>query len=693
MNRGFAAGLTVALIASGCAGGSDSAELQALREKVEALEAQTTTVAPTTTAVATTTTVLSTTTVRPTTTVARTTTTARPTTTQAPTTTTTPTTVSQTPTTTTTTTAPTTTTATVPTTTTTTTTVVSYTHPSKMSPLDVGIPYLSGSNYRVTVSWSSPSQTGSSAVKEYEIAAAGESWTAAGNKTSTTLTLGVPVTRRLKIRACNYENRCGGWSNPKYLSGNTFPTTTTIAVPRYELDEYQGKNQRWDPCAGPVTIKLNPMGHLTSSEIDEWSTLLRGLTAEISSMTGLNVVYGGQTGKSFRLSHPGGRTSADVLIGFAPIGTEHMLGDDPNENYFGTTQEWISSNQTPDWWTQTAADIQIATNSNNGVSEIAPKGRRTTYLMHKLGGAFGLASPGDDIDTEIMSWGGDGSGTRNNPDWGEGDKIGFGLVGASNGCFETSTTATTTTTTTAPTTSTPLTPALALCVSEPPIETIQCTEEIATAAFTEIRQRLVTSPEVSLNFDSRISSNSTTSSVTRVSNALRPGVSFWASEVPSDTSTIVFIVSGSDLDWFENEMVSLGWTDTEFFTLEDRTALQNGSLGKALALRSPTNDGRKVIAFFNISNFFSSSRASLGVDPGIAVAAHEWTHTVQGVLSENYFSVPCWCSSCLVCVCSVLATVFRMKIAYPAPCIEPETSLWMVRKRDPLKRECLWSLE
>jgi hypothetical protein len=293
----------------------------------------------------------------------------------------------------------------------------------------------------------------------------------------------------------------------------------------------------------------------------------------------------------------------------------------------------------PVWSELDYHEIQVSTSYATG-SSMWPHGKK--YLMHMMGGAFGLASPGDDIDTEIMSWGGDGSGTRNNPDWGEGDKIGFGLVGASNGCFETSTTATTTTTTTAPTTSTPLTPALALCVSEPPIETIQCTEEIATAAFTEIRQRLATSPEVSLNFDSRISSNSTTSSVTRVSNALRPGVSFWASEVPSNTSTIVFIVSGSDLDWFENEMVSLGWTDTEFFTLEDRTALQNGSLGKAFALGSPTNDGRKVIAFFNISNFFSSSRASLGVDPGIAVAAHEWTHTVQGVLSENYFSVPCW---------------------------------------------------
>ena len=50
------------LLASGCGGGSDSAELEALREKVEALEAQTTTVAPPTT-VAPTTTVTPTTTV------------------------------------------------------------------------------------------------------------------------------------------------------------------------------------------------------------------------------------------------------------------------------------------------------------------------------------------------------------------------------------------------------------------------------------------------------------------------------------------------------------------------------------------------------------------------------------------------------------------------------------------------------
>ena len=204
------------------------------------------------------------------------------------------------------------------------------------------------------------------------------------------------------------------------------------------------------------------------------------------------------------------------------------------------------------------------------------------------------------------------------------------------------TTTTAPTTTAEPTTTIPLTPALALCVSESPIETIQCMEEIATAAFVEARQRFATSPEVVLNFDFRISPNSTSTSVTRVSNALQPGVSFWNSEVSSDSSTIAFVVSGNDLDWFDNEKIPLGYEDTEFFTPEDRTDLQNGTLGTAFAITRPTNDGRKVIVFVNISNFFSSSRSALGMDPAIAVAAHEWTHTVQGVLSDNYFSFPCW---------------------------------------------------
>ena len=75
-------------LAAGC-GGTNSAELEALREEVAALKA-TTTAVPTTTAAPTTTTVAPTTTARPTTTTVAPTTTARPTTTTAaPTTTTT----------------------------------------------------------------------------------------------------------------------------------------------------------------------------------------------------------------------------------------------------------------------------------------------------------------------------------------------------------------------------------------------------------------------------------------------------------------------------------------------------------------------------------------------------------------------------------------------------------------------------
>ena len=58
-----------------------------------------------------------------------------------------------------------------------------------------------------------------------------------------------------------------------------------------------------------------------------------------------------------------------------------------------------------------------------------------TYLMNLLAGAFGLDGLENGIDTEIMSWGSRGNGTTTDPDWGEGDKIGFGLVGIDNGCI------------------------------------------------------------------------------------------------------------------------------------------------------------------------------------------------------------------------------------------------------------------
>jgi hypothetical protein len=330
----------------------------------------------------------------------------------------------------------------------------------------VGTPYLSGGTYAVVITWTAPGQTGSSAIESYEINQAyyseTKTWTVSGTTLSTTADSLIGSRHyAFRVRAINEDGRKGPWSDilpvpipsvPVTTTTTTLPpptttfqivttppttTTTASAVPRYELYEYKGDNLRWDPCAGPVSIKLNPMGHLTSSQIDEWSTLLRGFAAEISSMTGLNVVYGGQTGTDFRLSHPSGRTSADILIGFGPVGTGHFAdNDDPyNTNVFAASQRYISYNQSPGWWTITAADIHVATNSNNALENVAPKGHRTNYLMNHLGNSFGLGDLDPGPNSEVMTWGGDGNGTWNNPDWGEGDKISFGLVGAGNGCL------------------------------------------------------------------------------------------------------------------------------------------------------------------------------------------------------------------------------------------------------------------
>jgi hypothetical protein len=58
------------------------------------------------------------------------------------------------------------------------------------------------------------------------------------------------------------------------------------------------------------------------------------------------------------------------------------------------------------------------------------------YLMSALGRGFGLAALDDEIETEIMSWGSNGSGSNQYPQWGTGDLIGFGLVGANGGCVD-----------------------------------------------------------------------------------------------------------------------------------------------------------------------------------------------------------------------------------------------------------------
>ena len=215
----------------------------------------------------------------------------------------------------------------------------------------------------------------------------------------------------------------------------------------------------------------------------------------------------------------------------------------------------------------------------------------------------------------------------------------------------TTTTAVPTTTTAVPTTTTQ-TPATTMapvkivkaatqCISDSPVEIIQCTKQIAESAFTTTREHLENSNQDDLDFNFLVAPNAPISHVTNVKNALTPGVTFWSFQLPSDQASTLFILTGEDLDWFFEEMTALGLNGS--FEAETEEKLRDGTRGLGVAYNRPALDGSKVVAFINFSVFESFITPGLASrNAAIQVAAHEWTHLVQGVLSENVFNSPCW---------------------------------------------------
>jgi hypothetical protein len=116
-----------------------------------------------------------------------------------------------------------------------TTTTSGYTHPSKINKPSAGTPYLIDGKYAVRVSWDPPSQSGSSAVKTYEVECCDSAWIwkfdepyySYGNLAD------VPGGRQsFRVRAINHEGREGSWS--PWSSSVWIPTagaTTTTRPP------------------------------------------------------------------------------------------------------------------------------------------------------------------------------------------------------------------------------------------------------------------------------------------------------------------------------------------------------------------------------------------------------------------------------------------------------------------------------
>jgi hypothetical protein len=227
----------------------------------------------------------------------------------------------------------------------------------------------------------------------------------------------------------------GGWSegtSTDFAITPIAPTTTTAPplIPRYELAEWEGKRYRWDPCEGIVWVGLNPNGHFDATWLAQWEQLLQTATASAASATGLDIRYIGTTEMVPLQEPPSDRQAVDILF----------LVSSDIEGWGGGGMNWIDnySIDDPVWnalshsWTNINFERQLEIqNGSWGFDE------NRVPLMRLMGSALGLSPLDVDIDSEIMSWGGWGSGSSwSDPDWGLGDRIGLELVGASSGCIQ-----------------------------------------------------------------------------------------------------------------------------------------------------------------------------------------------------------------------------------------------------------------
>ena len=236
--------------------------------------------------------------------------------------------------------------ATVPTTATpaaspTPTTIPAYTHPSTPRNVQAGDLVQSGEVFSVELSWDPPVRSGSSAIESYEIRQAyyseTESWTVEGTELTTAAVSLSPARQySFEVRAINQDGRKGPWSGKIYVATPSPPattttfqivttttfqivTTTTPAAARYMLYEHENTNVRWDPCSGPIRVKINPNSYVSATRLAEWEAHLTFVTSEISSISGLDIVYAGRTSTPLRNTHPGGRTSTDILFYVMPF--------------------------------------------------------------------------------------------------------------------------------------------------------------------------------------------------------------------------------------------------------------------------------------------------------------------------------------------------------------------------------------
>ncbi|MGB8862418.1 MAG: hypothetical protein WCC60_24395 [Ilumatobacteraceae bacterium] len=214
------------------------------------------------------------------------------------------------------------------------------------------------------------------------------------------------------------------------------PTTTLPPPPVYKLYEAEGVNVRFNPCQNPITILFNPVGYLDDGQVARVEAVLIEQAAELSVLTGMNIVYGFLTDEVSQSKYKYGEK---ILIHVGMPGEGLIAaGDDYGWNWHYSWDRTSGGFREVD---AVQAQINADVGSFFDSDSFDSMGRK--LLMFLLGAAMGLNALSDaDMvaagstdpahwDEEIMYR----TGLPSVPTWGPGDRAGLAAVGAVNGCF------------------------------------------------------------------------------------------------------------------------------------------------------------------------------------------------------------------------------------------------------------------
>lgn len=183
-----------------------------------------------------------------------------------------------------------------------------------------------------------------------------------------------------------------------------------------------GSVTRWDPCSGPIHVRVNAGAAGRGALSDT-----RAALAALGRATGLRLVYDGTTAfvptRGNSLSQP-----ADLVVAWAPPSRTDWYGR-------GAVGEggWRSSGVSTDggrtWAWKITQGFVVVDPRVRLAPGFGPGLTRGALLLHELGHAAGLAHTSDasQVMYPVLS-------TRSHGTWGAGDAAGLRQVGASRGC-------------------------------------------------------------------------------------------------------------------------------------------------------------------------------------------------------------------------------------------------------------------